>query len=54
MYPEMAFVCPKTIFQMGRVLLIYIRRKETAGGKEECARKERFPFPDREDLRYYA
>lgn len=54
-YPEMAFICLRTIFQIGRVLPIYFRRKETTGGKEEeCAREERFPFLEREDLRYYA
>lgn len=50
----MAFRSPKTIFQIGRVLTVYFRRKEIVGGKEEeYAGKGRFPFLDqRGHLRY--
>lgn len=56
MYSEMTLLCPKTIFQIRRVLPICFRRKKTVGGKEkECVGKRRLPFLDqREDLRYYA
>jgi len=43
----MVFISPQTISQIGRVLIVYFRRKKMIGSKEEAyVGKGRFPFLD--------